>query len=638
MLAHKHILLIVVTAIQLLCAQAYAQRKSDTLKEVKVKGTHHVSNEVKVNEFSPGQKVKTIDSSTLQQYQLQNMASLLSQQVPVFVKSYGFNGLATLNFRGSSAAQSTVLWNGVPIQNAALGIADVSTLPVLFMSKVNIVYGGSAALWGSGNVGGALLLEHEVPVFDSGKRTLSVSGGGGSFGQYMGGVKGSASFKRWYLSANVFAQSAQNNFSYVDHNGITTKMPNGSLQSGAAMLRAAYKIDANNTVSISGWYQQYGRELPPALFETSSDKKQTDGSLRLLADWNRKTEKNTWYAKSSFIKDEVRYRDDAVMLRSDNNVYQYYQELGWRKQWGRYGQLLLFSPVQLSWLIPPSTNIIRHQDKAALAGAYNIKRFNDRLSVAINARGEQINTQSFLLPGADASFALTEWLVLRANAQRTYRAPTLNELYYFPGGNPDLKPEQGWNEDAGYTLKFKAGRFTFLHDLSVYNRNIHDWIVWLGGAIWTPHNIAEVHSRGVETENNITCTMGKWNFHIGVNTSYTIATTVASYIPNDGSEGKQIPYTPRYNGQANIGFGYKQISVNYNQTYTGYRFVSTDESEYIMPYQTGNLMLMYNLMLHGHSLLLTAQANNIWDQRYEIVNGRPMPGINWLAGFRMTVL
>ncbi len=167
--------------------------KDSTLNEVKVNGKHKVSNDTRVNEFSPGQKVKTIDSTLLQQYQLQNIANLLSQQEPVFIKSYGFNGLATLNFRGSSAAQSEVLWNGVPIQNAALGIADVSTLPVLFMNKVNIVYGGSAALWGSGNVGGALLLENDAPVFDSGRRSLSFSGGIGSFGQYLGGLKGSIS-------------------------------------------------------------------------------------------------------------------------------------------------------------------------------------------------------------------------------------------------------------------------------------------------------------------------------------------------------------------------------------------------------------------------------------------------------------
>jgi len=612
--------------------------RDSTLKEVRVHGKHKISANTKINDFSPGQKVKTIDSAILQQYQLQNMANLLSQQEPVFVKSYGFNGLATLSFRGASAAQSAVYWNGVPIQNAALGIADVSSLPVLFMNKVNLVYGGSSALWGSGNVGGALLLENERPYFDTSKNTLSFSGGLGSFNQYLAGLKGSISGKRWYFSANVFAQTAQNNFPYTNEIGGGANMPNSHLQSEAALLQGAYKIGKQNVISIAAWYQQYDREIPPALYEASSVKKETDGSLRLLADWNKATNENTWYAKSSFIRDEINYSDTAVLLRTDDVSYQFYQEVGWKKRLNNFGQLLFFIPVQISWIYLPDSNETKQQDKIALAGAYDVKLFSSRLDVSANARAEVINTLSVFLPGADASFMITDWLALRANAQRTYRAPTLNELYYDPGGNTSLKPEQGLNEDAGYTVKVKSANFALYHDLSAFNRDIHDWILWIGGAIWTPHNIAEVHSRGVETENNITYTSGNWKLHLGVNTSYVLSTTVASYIQNDGSVGKQLPYTPRYNGQLNIGFSYGQVSFNYNHTYTGYRFTTTDESEYILPYQTGNMQLMYNTAIHNHSLQITAQCNNIWNERYQAVAFRPMPGVNWLVGFKLAIL
>jgi len=172
----------------------------------------------------------------------------------------------------------------------------------------------------------------------------------------------------------------------------------------------------------------------------------------------------------------------------------------------------------------------------------------------------------------------------------------------------------------------------------VFNRDIHDWIIWLGGAIWTPHNIAEVHSRGVETENNITYSVGKWKLHMGLNTAYVLSTTVASYIYNDGSLGKQIPYTPRYNGQANAGFTYKNLSVNYIHTYTGYHFITTDESEYLPPYQTGNLQLMYNAHVQHHLWQLTGQCNNIWNEQYQVVASRPMPGINWLLGIKISLL
>ncbi|MCD6062253.1 MAG: hypothetical protein K0R82_164, partial [Flavipsychrobacter sp.] len=76
------------------CATAEGQDR-DTLLEIRVKGRRNkpVSNDDRVNMFSPGQKVTTIDSFTLQQYQFQNIANLLVQQTPVFIKSYGFNAL-----------------------------------------------------------------------------------------------------------------------------------------------------------------------------------------------------------------------------------------------------------------------------------------------------------------------------------------------------------------------------------------------------------------------------------------------------------------------------------------------------------------------------------------------------------------
>jgi vitamin B12 transporter len=616
--------------------------KDSTLREIKIRGSHKASNDTRVNDFAPGQKVISIDTLTLQQYQMQSMASMLSQQTASFVKLYGFNGLATLNFRGASAAQSAVYWNGVPIQNAALGIADISTLPVLFMNKVSVLQGSAAGLWGSGNVGGALLLENDVPVFDSQSRALSLSGGAGSFNQYSTALKGMLSGKRWFFSANILTQVAQNDFSYEKGENELT-LSNSRLRSEAIMARVAYKINTPNTLSLSAWQQQYFREIPPALFERYSTKKQTDGSVRLLGEWRRNTTKTSWYARSSFIKDEIHYTDDAVLLRSDNTVYQYFQDIGLRRRFGNYGQLLIFSPVQVAWINTPAG--AQQQTKVALVAAYEKEFFANRLNIAISSRDEQIiqsgglsPRKNVFLPGASASFAITSWLATRVNVQRTYRLPTLNELYYNPGGNAGLKPEQGWSEEAGYNARFIKGSGTLSHNLTAFNRNIQDWIIWLGGAIWTPHNIATVHSRGIETENKLTYTLNKWQFHVGINTAYILATTVSSYVPLDGSIGKQIPYSPRYNGNLNAGFTFRQLYFNFNQTYTGYRFITTDESDYLLPYYTSNVQLMYNTAFSRHDLQLTFQCNNVFNQRYYVVRDRPMPGINWLVGFKLGII
>lgn len=621
----------------------FAQHKTDTLQAVHILGERklHKTSDTKAEIFAPGQKITNVDSLTLQQYQNQNLANLLSQQEPVFIKSYGFNSLSTLNFRGASAAQSVVLWDGVPIQDASLGVADISQLPVLLINKVNIVYGSSAALWGSGNVGGALLLENEQPVFDSnGRKSLSVVGGMGSFQQYTGGIKTSYSNKRIFLSLDAFGQTAQNNFDYKVTVDSTAKTLNARLKGASIMGQAGYLLGEQNVLRLSVWYQDYYREVPPALFEAASAKNYTNNSIRLLLDWNKKTANILWYAKASFINDRMHYVDSLSLLNTNNTTYQYYFEAGWKQKIGNHSQLLVFIPLQAARIVTSDTAEGKQQTKAALAAAYDMKLFNERLDVAVNGRAEVINNISVLLPGADASYTLTHWLFFRVNVQRTYRAPTLNELYYNPGGNANLLPEEGWNEDAGYTFKIKPKQaVSFYHDLSVFNRVIDNWIVWFGGAIWTPHNIATVHSRGVETENKLQWQLNNgWSLHLGVNTSYVIATTQSSYIANDNSIGKQIPYTPRYNGQLNAGFSYKHLYINYNHTYTGYRFITTDESEYILPYNTGNLQATYDLYLAHCPLSVSLQCNNIWDQQYQVVAYRPMPGINWLAGLKLTLL
>ena len=611
-----------------------AQIITDTLPEFNKIGFQEKLKLKNKNVFFAGQKIINIDSTLLQQYQLQSMSNMLSQQVPVFVKSYGFNSLATINFRGSSAAQSQVLWNGVPIQNAALGIADVSTLPVFFADNISIIYGGAGALLGSGNVGGALIIENTVPIFDTLLKSVSVNFGFGSFQQYIGGIKTNIIHKNWNFSTNFFTQSGINNFQFINNQNQKQIINNNKLQSIALTANVSYKFTENNIFSFSAWVQQYNRQIPPALSENFSDKNQKDASIKLVAKWDSKY----WYAKTSFIKDEIKYDDDTILLHTNNFVYQYFQEIGWQRRSEKLGTLLIFSPFQVSYMYLPNTNELKQQSKIAVCAAWEKKILNDNADFILNTRAEQINNQNIFLPGASITYKIHKWLLLKANTQYTYRVPTLNELYYFPGGNIALKPEKGLCEDLGYNVKLDKHKIKLFHDVSLFNRNINDWIVWLGGVIWTPHNIAEVQSKGIETENKIEFELGICKFHLGLNTSYILATTVKSNLPNDGSIDKQIPYTPRYAWHLNAGLTIKKFYFNYNHTYTGYRFITADDSYYLLPYQTGNIQIMYSTYFIHHTILFTSQCNNIWNEHYEVVAQRPMPGVNFLLGIKCNIL
>lgn len=616
----------------------YAQEKK--LKEVKIKHRRAIKKLIpddKLNNFAPGMKILAVDSQWMAQYALQNLSQLLSQQVPVFVKSYGINSLATLNFRGSSSAQSQVLWNGVPLNSASSGMTDVSMLSVNNFEQIHIAYGGSSALTGSGNVGAALLLNNDFSGTDTTRKWHTKLGSEvGSFGQFKLGFQQQYATKKMFVSLKLMRQQANNNFDYKAQNGQHTQLNNAQFNSNSVMLNFGYHLSTKTHLKFATWYQEYNREIPPALFEQSSSKQQKDKALRFLLDIETNIKNNKLYTKSSFSREEMNYKDEAISLSTNNSIYQYFQEFGWKKQINVNHEFLLFLPITVAWTLPTNDSQTRYQRRVAVATAYRYKTFQEKLQLAMNARAEKINSQTIVLFGANAAYSFHPFFKLRGNIQSSYRAPTLNEWYYQPGGNINLKPERGWNVDAGYELKFPFNnKWSILHDASIFNRQIKDWILWFGGSIWTPHNIAEVHSRGLETNNNLVFQESDWRIYFGLNTSFVLATTTESYLPNDGSIGKQIPYSPRYNGQSNIGASFKKISINYNHTYTGYRFTTTDESQYLHPYQTGNFYVSYRQKIKKLDCSFNASCNNAWDERYQIVNLRPMPGRNWALGISL---
>ncbi|MBL7712535.1 MAG: TonB-dependent receptor [Chitinophagaceae bacterium] len=613
-----------------------ARGQEKSLREVRVqhrKERRSQNTAERIHTFGPGMKVVAVDSQLLQQYAQQNLGQLLAQQMPVFIKSYGINSLATLNFRGSSAAQSQVLWNGVPLNNASLGMADVSLLQVQNFDRVQIAYGGSSALLGSGNVGAALVLDNHSDRPDTGKsNTLAVHTEAASFSRYKLAVQERYHSRKFSAALRLQGQSAKNNFDYTDQNGALRKLSNARLNGYEGMLNLAYHPGSRTQVYLDIWYQSFEREIPAALFEQFSVKKHDDRSARVLAEISHAAGKNSrLYGKTALLLDRMQYRDSAISLSAANHTSQFYGEAGWQYSTIHH-ELILFTPVNISWTKPQNDSVFRFQNKLALAAGYTYRAFEGRLKIAANSRLEQINKTTVFLPGLNASYRLFSFLQVRANVQRSYRAPTLNEWYYQPGGNPSLKPEQGWSQDAGYELKYAWGNLLLQHDLSLFNRQVQDWILWFGGSIWTPHNIARVHSRGIETFNSLLWKTGPWKISAGVNTSFVLATTEQSYIPGDGSIGKQIPYSPRYNGQANLGLGYRHCYISYNHTYTGYRFITTDESQYLLPYETGNIYVQYRLPFRKPDCTISLSVNNIWDRPYQVVNMRPMPGRNWALG------
>ncbi len=76
-----------------------------------------------------GKHTDRIDKSTILHSRHEDLASVLSMQTPLFVRSYGTGTLATLGIRGGGAAHTQIVWNGIPLRNPMLGLQDLSLIP-----------------------------------------------------------------------------------------------------------------------------------------------------------------------------------------------------------------------------------------------------------------------------------------------------------------------------------------------------------------------------------------------------------------------------------------------------------------------------------------------------------------------------
>ncbi|HRP89880.1 MAG TPA: TonB-dependent receptor [Edaphocola sp.] len=595
------------------------------------------------SELNTGQTSDSIAPQTLKLYHNLSVATLLSQQAPVFVKSYGVNNMSSLSFRGSSAAQSLVLWKGIPLNNPSLGIADISTLQTGMFDNITVNYGANASLLGSGNIGGALYLDNIL----SKKSKIEIAYGIGSFGRRESSYNGQWTHKKLSIGLKAHQQKLINNFEYNNINGTRETMTNANLNAYGLMLSSVYSINRYQSLSLDIWHQKYYRQIPKAMFETFSNKEQTDKALRTLLNWNFKKDNTNFYAKFSLNNENLDYSDSFYNVFSTSKTLQYYQEVGWKQdfripKYNAAHKILLFSAYQYTQLKNSSSNI-PYQSRPSLIGAYQYLHGKKRWAFQANFRQEWTNGKpnpSLLGAGTEYEiFNQEQWqFKLKAGIQKTFRIPTLNELYNNPGGNPNLKPEQGWNKEFASVInwKNKKGNINFRQQSNYFNRTIKDWIYWLGGAIWTPHNLAKVYNRGIETSNNINFELNnKTKVYFSLKTAYVLSTTLKSYMPNDSSIGKQIPYAPRYSGNLNLGFQIENFNFNYNQNYTGYRFITTDESLYLKPYHTGNIQFSYIFYFKKLCATLNAQVQNIWNESYQVVAYRPMPNRFYCLGLQL---
>jgi len=599
--------------------------------------------------FADLSSVKAFSLQQTEQATFQSLDEFVNNNSTAFIKKLGVNSLSTLSLRGSSSSQSLVIWEGLPIQNSLNGATDLSLFNAGLFDQLQIDYDGNSALYGTGNIGGALHLNTAFAHLPQWTAKINA----GSYNKYgvFTSIKNQVNAHQYYAKALVSQE--KNNFPYA-YLGEENRLEHAQHKSMSVLGGYSWTPEQKKyNLTYHLWLQKNYREIPPALFEQISTKKQDEFSIR----HNLRFEKNinsqhTFYIHNGWLIDQHQFKDSVAFLQQELQAHNVYSEWGLTSpvaiEWKKFNlKYLIFIPIQYHHLDNVNTQEEFHNLLSGLAANFQVSSNN--LILQANVRQEL--TQNYKVPflwGIKAAYFVNAihtptWqhhFHIFSSLQRSFRAPLLQELHQFPGGNINLQPEHGYNLETG--IKSQHAHHSSHYHLSTqwvyFNKYIYNWIYWLGATIWTPYNIAEVSSHGWDIQIKNT-----FNIHPhlsiiwGIDHLYNIATTQHSLLPNHQSLNKQIPYTPRYSTRSHILINYRKSKWHFGAQYTGYVFTTLDESMYLEPYLLFNTSWQTPIATINKCIInASLSINNLTNKTYFTIQNRPMPGRNVTLSIQLT--
>ena len=425
-----------------------------------------------------------------------------------------------------------------------------------------------------------------------------------------------------------------------------------------------YNTGKGDRLGLNAWYINSNRELAMLTVdhgnETDFENRQREQTFRGVLSWDHL--RNDWKlgAKAGYIYTWMAYdykRDlgngvMAHMTRSRSRINTFYGQAD-----GEYhiGDKWLFTAnLSLHQHIVESEdkNILRQDGNKAivgyrkgrpeLSGSLSAKwRPIERLGLSVVVREEMFGKEwTPIIPAffVDGVLSKVGNITAKASVSRNYRFPTLNDLYFLPGGNPNLRKESGWTYDAGLSFAVgKEGVYSLSGSANWFESFIKDWIIWLPTTkgFFSPDNIKNVHAYGVEMKANLDVAIAK-EWQLGLNGTFSWTPSIncgEPRTPADQSVGKQLPYVPEYSSSVTGRLSWRRWTFLYKWCYYSERFTmsSNDISltgklpEYFM----SNISLEKVLVFGWADLSLKGTINNLFNEEYLSVLSRPMPGINF---------
>ena len=611
-----------------------------------------------------GMKQTNLDSTVLQNKVTLSLSDLLSGNTSVFIKDHGRGALATASFRGTSASHTQVSWNGININSPMAGMVDFSLIPVYIIDELNLKHGSASLADQSGGIGGSININNRTGWEE--KSSFSYLQGIGSYSTFDEFIQAGIGNKKIQSKTRFYHNYSKNDYTFINRSIANIDPISGDITNPidtndhASYLRYGllqeiyYRPGTNHVISLKYWGQYADRTIPkPTSFEgpeNSNLNSQLDRDHRLVADWK-------YYGGFGKLLLRSGYADKRLDYNQMNRV----PGLGVIPAiWSESRQKSLFNALSysgntegnLSWEGNIHMNFHQVSSADSVSGAaYDggrnelsamfavSKGFKDILNLNLMLRQEWVDGKRLpFIPyfGMDMRLIRGMDLILKGNIARNYHLPTLNDLYWQPGGNPDLLPEEGFTVEGGIAFQQEFMSQLLLTELSLYRSQIENWIIWIPSyrGFWEPENIRSVLSKGIEYNIRLQGYFSDFNYKFSGTYGYTRAINEGDpLVWSDESYGKQLVYIPLHSGNMMARLGWDNLFLSYQFNAYSERFTTSSNDvtrrDRLYPYFMNDIAAGNLFHLKRLDLSLEVKVNNLFNESYHTILYRPMPGRNY---------
>ena len=570
-----------------------------------------IISDAQLNNFSNAQSVLSLNDSIIQKNQ-PSLTSILNYNSFIYFKENGFGMVASPSFRGTTAQQTAVIWNGININSQLNGQTDFNTISARNFNSIAIRSGGGSVIYGSSAVGGTIHLNNVIAYKKQFQNEILLNYG--SFNTLDLNYKLKFGTEKLSTFFGFSRFSSDNDYQYI---GTKLKNQNGAFHNNSVDFNFGYKINSNNYVQFYNQVFDGSKDFSGTLAAVSKSK-YTDFNTRNLLEWTNRNEHFTSKVKMAFLTE----------------LYHYFENKN-TKNYSSGKSETFISKYDLNFKINSKMNLNGilefNQTKGFGSDIENVKRdiyssvllfkhqLSSRFQYELSFRKEMTaNYKSPFLYSFGTKYMVNKNYLLRANASHNFRIPTLNDLYWVGAGNKNLKPENANQFEIGQEVKFKNLSISN----SVYIIYLKDMIQWtpINGSFWTPNNIKNVTSKGLETNLNWKKNYQLHSIELNANYAYTIS--------EDNVTKQQLIYVPYHKFNASICYGFKNASINGQFLYNGKVFTTSDNAYELNAYKVANVGFDY-LINKNSNIKIGCNIRNIFNENYQSVASRPMPGRNY---------